>query len=129
MPLWNPYAGTAAIAAHTAISDAHQTAYSFVELAGGAYDPGVQDTWVDWDISGSVPVDAVYALILIINIASAENVAGARKDGSGLDRKWQLGRYSQAAVLTEIGPSRVIEIWQDSATRPLFHIIGYWYKP
>ena len=104
---------------------------NFVELIGTEAHATTTDNWEDWDISGIVPAGTKYVLVLMFILDNAARTFGARKNGSGLERKitvnMGLGLVEAMVWPTECDSNRVIEIIDASATNPVdFGILGYW---
>ena len=112
------------------------TSLVFTELAGGqAQGPSSTDTWLDWDISAIVPAGTKYVLVGGAPIStSSSSIVGARKNGTALDRRFQIAQtsisgfdgLSNVVVLTEVDANRIIEIWTRSQSGGKFNIVGYW---
>ncbi|GAI47359.1 unnamed protein product, partial [marine sediment metagenome] len=81
MPLWNPYAGTAAIAAHTAIADAHHAKTpGALTIAETQVFTGTSPTgWQALDLSSTI--GAQVSLVVLKFYNAANQSFGARKNG------------------------------------------------
>lgn len=106
---------------------------SLVELVGGDdYDVVSADTWEDWDISASVPVNARYAEILIINTLASFNLTiGVRERGSALARTWAWGQTTGSGIQAmtikvSLDVNRILQIRSSDNANPKFNVIGYW---
>lgn len=120
-------ARNAAITTHKNIASAHHSKLVFTELAGGDnHDAAAHSTWEDWDISGIIPVGAIYALIEIINAGLGDRALGVRKKGSALNRTQVMAPNTNRVVLTEVSASRVVEIWVSSTGAMKFSVLGHW---
>ncbi len=106
---------------------------SFTELAGGENHQVTSiNTWEDWDLSAIVPVGTKAVLVEIYLQFSANQVSGARKNGSALNRYQSTGTPSATVVsfrnlVTEVDDNRIIEVYGSIASAYLtFSILGYW---
>ena len=106
---------------------------TFTELAGGEdHQVTNTNTWEDWDISAIVPAGTKAVLVEIHLQFSANQVAGARKNGSALNRYQSTGTPSATVVsfrslVTEVDDNRIIEVYGSLASAYLtFSILGYW---
>ena len=106
----------------------------FTELVGGQdRHVGAAATWTDWDISAIVPAGTKSVIVAMVNIDTVNvKSAGARKNGSALDRRGTLPLTAGAAeswdfsLLTECDANRVIEIYAQTDASIHFNILGYW---
>jgi len=104
-------------------------AYSFTPLAGGEdHSPAGFNAWEDWDISGSIPAGAVYALIHCrSNDAAARREVGVRNNGSALVRSDLLGIHETIMILTLVDAARICEIYVAAVAAALVcNVWGYW---
>ena len=96
----------------------------FHDLAiSAAHDPTANGVWEDWDLSAIIPAGSKGAQI--VGIAWNQTI-GARKKGSGLDRKFNPGPGVSFLFLTEVDANRKVEIYSSGAADTAFRVIGYW---
>lgn len=106
---------------------------SFTELAGGEnHNASQSGNWEDWDLSAIIGSGAKVVLVGIANQSSSAYRAGARKNGTALDRKGKLDEGLSNLFMwdimlpTECDANRVIEIYAGYHTDIYFNILGYW---
>ncbi|MBA7682892.1 hypothetical protein ES703_91248 [subsurface metagenome] len=110
---------------------------AFTELAGIEYKVVNNiNVWEDWDLSAIVPAGTVSVLVLAWSKGATTNKAGARKNGTALDRPFTaltignaaslLGNNVSCCMLTEVDANRIIDIRGSSLTTIRFGIKGYW---
>lgn len=109
------------------------TKTTFTELAGGqSHAVSSADTWEDYDISAIVPAGTTCVLVAIKGNSQGLSDAGVRKNGTALNRKFDLAKFQAAAtdwvfILTEVDANRVIECFSETnVTFAYFNIVGYW---
>lgn len=106
-------------------------AADYNELSGAvsttaAAQGGGNGAWVDWDLSGTLPVGTVAADILIIKLVATDDV-GCRTNGSGLARDITALKLQAIIVTVDIAADRIIEIMSaDVSDNDTFQLIGYW---
>lgn len=103
------------------------TAIGYTEITPLVIDKAAgADTWVDWDISASVPGGAIYAEVSFCG-ASTGGYSGVRKNGSALERKHihanSVGH--SPSILVALDAGRIIEIINSSGT-VRYTVWGYW---
>ena len=104
---------------------------SYTELAGTvtttAAGEGAGDgAWVDWDLSGTLPVRTETAEIHIYKLSATDSV-GVRKDGSALAREQELLKFAILTVMVEVEATRIVEIQSDDVSdADVFSLWGYW---
>jgi hypothetical protein len=88
---------------------------------------GEGSAWTDWDLSATIPANALYAEIQCPGGTSLD--VGARKNGSAVDRKFSTpgGGTFSPKMTVELDANRVIEVYSSStgANFPFF-CLGYW---
>jgi len=105
-------------------------ATSYTELDGSvsttASTQGAGDgEWVDWDLSGTVPVGTVEVNILLNKLA-ASDAMGCRTNGSSLIRSFEVLKLQQLSLSVEVASDRIIEIMSDDVSdSDTFSVIGY----
>jgi len=86
--------------------------------------PASSNTWLDWDLSGSIPIGAKFVEVLI-NCGTLLT-AGVRKKGSSVERKTSIPDANVVLSMTvEVDINRVVERYGNS-TYSKFTIVGYW---
>lgn len=104
---------------------------SYTELAGTvtttAAGEGAGDgAWVDWDLSGTLPVGTETVEIHIEKLVATDS-AGVRKDGSALAREQDILKAQVWTVMVEVESTRIIEIQSDDVSdADVFSLWGYW---
>ncbi len=113
---------------------ASASSISFTELAGDEWKVVTgADGWEDWDLSGIIGAGSLTALISVYNNDASDERAGARKNGSALDRSFGPRGITEttleidglAVMLVEVDANRVIEIYGGSV-EIRFGVKGYW---
>ncbi len=104
---------------------------SFTELDGSvsttAFFQGATDgVWIDWDLSGTLPVGTVAVDIMISKLVATDDV-GARTNGSALARDIPALKLQVVIVAVEVAADRIIEIMSnDVSDSDTFSVMGYW---
>lgn len=106
-------------------------ALDYTELNGAtsttAAGEGAGDgAWIDWDLSGTLPVGTVSIDILITKLVATDS-AGCRTNGSGLAREFELLKSQAVVLAVPVASDRIIEIQSDDVSDgDTFQLIGYW---
>ena len=105
----------------------YNLAPDYVELlgtSGTSVAGGSESTWVDWDLSASIPVNAIRAEILSSNQTATPYVAGIRQNGSALDKTNHMNNDSQYKVIVNLDSGRIIERYATHGD-VVFYVTGY----
>jgi len=113
------------------ISDIPAGGLEYTELDGSdsttASAQGAGDgAWVDWDISGIIPVDCNTVEVTILKLGATDDV-GVRANGVALVREFNVLKFGHLTLTVKTDANRVIEIMSDDVSdADTFHIVGYW---
>jgi len=109
--------------------------YSYTELFSSQHVATLAASgWQDWSLTAIIPEGtiAVEVLMEMIDPYTATE-AGVRKNGSSLDRKWQIiygttaGDTGASVVQCEVASDRIIEVYDYLGNGDVgYRIIGYW---
>jgi hypothetical protein len=112
-----------------------QRVKEYVEITPVLVYDNTNVTWVDWDLSASIPAGARYADVVIIHPgqgnASYPRGAGVRKNGSTIDRiiEFSAQTYNSFGhnMIVELDDNRIIERRIFSTQNGVyFYVVGYW---
>lgn len=84
-------------------------------------------TWSDWDLSALIPITAIAVLVGFYATTPANpSAGGVRKDGSALDRQWNVWYATWMTHIVSVGASRTIETKVEHATAGEgWYLLGY----
>ncbi len=85
----------------------------------------VNGVWTNVDLSG-YGVLAGDICDFIFDSSGAGNNAGVRIDGSGLDRRVDMGDSQTMAMSAKAGTGGIVEAYFNDATEFDFYLAGYW---
>ncbi len=87
---------------------------------------GGDGAWVDWDLSGTLPVGTIAVDIIIFKLIATDSV-GVRTNGSALAREFETLNSQQLVLTVDVAADRIIEIQSDDVSdADTFSLIGYW---
>ena len=85
------------------------------------------ETWEDWDLSGSVPEGTLYVEVLVEVAGAADYPIGIRKNGDSTARLIPAPNYIFGhTITTEVDASRVVERYGTDASDTHWTVVGYW---
>jgi len=88
--------------------------------------PGTASSWVDVDVSASVPSGATGVILHINNsIASGDYALGFRKNGSTDNRTNNLQEYLHMWTVIGVDSSRILEMYIGNTTYIDIYLVGY----
>ncbi|HDO20110.1 MAG TPA: hypothetical protein ENG81_01105 [Candidatus Bathyarchaeota archaeon] len=105
----------------------YNLAPDYVEVENGLPTNVAGDTssWINWDLSSAIPINATRVDISMQNVEDADYIAGVRQNGSSQDRYIHISNDSQIIMTANLDSDRIIERWANNAN-VTFAIRGYY---
>ncbi len=92
----------------------------YTEIASPPSAKGTNTTWVDWDLSATIPANAIAVLIVF----DSTSVVGVRANGSAMTATF-ASAAKVSSMIVDLDAGRIIEIYTANSGLSTFYAFGY----